>query len=36
MSTAVVNTYPYSGTAVKRKGLNLSILQEHLQHIWYE
>lgn len=32
----VVNTYPNSGTAIKCKGLNLPILQEHLQHIWYE
>ena len=29
-------TYPNSGTAVKRKGLDLPILQEDLQHIWYE
>lgn len=29
-------TYPNSGSAVKCKGLDLSILQEHLQHIWYK
>jgi len=33
---AVGNTYPYSGAAVKRERLNLSILQEYLQYIWYE
>lgn len=31
-----VYTYPNSGTAVKCKGLDLPILQKHLQHVWYE
>lgn len=34
--TYVIDTYPNSGTAIEGKGLNLSILQKHLQHIWYE
>lgn len=32
----VVDTYPNSGAAVKCEGLDLPILQEHLQHIWDE
>lgn len=31
-----MDTYPNSGTAVKCEGLDLPILQEHLQHIWDE
>lgn len=31
-----MGTYPNSGTAVKCEGLDLPILQEHLQHIWDE
>lgn len=36
MSAGVADTYPNSGSAVKCEGLDLPILQEHLQHIWDE
>lgn len=35
-SAGVVDTYPNSGAAVKCEGLDLPILQKHLQHIWDE